>query len=105
MVVDIRLEDLHLNACGSWESDEEICSSEVLLCGSVLNFEVLSLKIMDMELNLEFFRLMNFDSNADWNDEVGREREGRLQDSELGRMSSVLEGKTCEIDGNLISKV
>ena len=45
-----------------------MCSCEFLLSSSVLDFEDLSLNIQDVELNLEFFRLGNFDSNEDWND-------------------------------------
>ena len=65
-----------------------MCSCEVFLSRSVLDFEVLSLKIMDVELNLEFFRWVNFDLNADLNEEVGGRYEDSLEVSELGRMSS-----------------
>ena len=58
-----------------------------------------------MELNLEFFRWVNFDSNEDWNDEVSGGWEDRLEVSELGRISSVSEGKKYEIDAFLGSKV
>ena len=60
---------------------------------------------MDVELNLDLFRWMNFDSNSDWNDEVGGRCEDSLKVSDLGRMSSFSEGKTFEIDERLIYKV
>ena len=68
-------------------------SCEVLPYDSVLNYKVPSLKIMDVEFILRFFRWMNLDSNADLNDEVGAGCEYRLKVSELSRMSSVSEGK------------
>ena len=36
----------------------------------MIDFEVLSLKTMDMELNLEFFRWVSIDSNAVRDDDV-----------------------------------
>ena len=46
LVVEIILEDLSFNADGIWKNDEEMGSCEVLHCVSVLDFEVLSLKII-----------------------------------------------------------
>ena len=80
-------------------------SCGLLLSSSALEFEDLSLNTRDVEWNLDFFRWVNFDSNADWNDEVDGGYEDRLEFSELGRMSSVSEGKTCETDGDLGSEV
>ena len=58
-----------------------------------------------MELNLELFRWMKFDSNACLNDEMGGDCEDRLEGSKLGRISSDSEIKTCEIDRDLSSGV
>ena len=60
---------------------------------------------MHVPLNPGLFRWMNLDSNSDWNDGVCVECEDRLEDSELVRISSVSEGKPCEIDEHLGSKV
>ena len=64
-----------------------MCSYELLLNISALDFERLCLNTQNVELNLEFFRQENFDSNADWNEEVNYGYEVRLEVSELGRMS------------------
>ena len=89
LVIEIRLEEIFFNAGKNWENDEEMCSCEVLFCASVLDFEVLSINIMTVEFNLEFFRWINFDSNVDWNDKVGSECEDSFEDSYLGKVSSV----------------
>ena len=76
-----------------------------LPCGSMLDFEFMYLSTQDVELDLEFFRWVNIDSNAYWNDEVGGGCKDRIEFSELGRVSSVSEGKKYETDGNLSSEV
>ena len=80
-------------------------SCEVLPCGSELDFEVLSPKIMDDELNLECFSWISLDLNSDLNDESGAECEDRLEDLDLVRVSLFSERNPCEIDGHLISEV
>ena len=64
------IEKISFNAGRNWEIGEEICSCELLVSSSVLEFEDLSLNTQEAEFNLEFFRWGNFDLNEDWNDDV-----------------------------------
>ena len=68
-----------------------MCSCEFLLCVCALEFECLSLNTQDVELNLDFFRQGNSDSNEDLNDDVDGGQEDRLDVSDLGRISLVSE--------------
>ena len=76
-------------------------SCDILLSISVLDFEDLSLNAWEVDLNTDFFRRVNFDSNEDWNDELNGGWEDNIEISELGRMSSVSEGKTFETHKDL----
>ena len=60
---EIRLEELSFNADRTWENDEETDSSGVFLCRSVIDFEVMCLNIIVVELNNDFFRSLSMDSN------------------------------------------
>ena len=53
---EIVLDEFSSNACGNGENDEEMGSCKVLSYVSELDFEVLSLKIIEVEFNLESFR-------------------------------------------------
>ena len=70
LIIGIRLKELSFNARKNWENDEEMCSCEFLLSSSVLEFEDVSLNTQDVELHLDFFRRVEFDSIKDWNDDV-----------------------------------
>ena len=62
LVAEIVLEAISSNTCGNRENYEEIGSCEVLPYSFELELDVMSLKIMDVELNMEFFRWINLDS-------------------------------------------
>ena len=64
----------------------------------MFDFIILSLSIFNVYSNLEFFKWMNFDSNEILDTEMEDEQRDELENLELGRISSVSEGKTCEID-------
>ena len=70
-VIDVR--KISFNAGRNWETDEEMCSCEFLLSTSALEFKDLSLNTQVVELDLEFFKWVDFDSNKDWNDDVHSE--------------------------------
>ena len=63
LIAAIKLKELSFNAGANGETDDEMCSCELLISSSVLKFEDLSLNTWDVELNLESFRWVNFDSN------------------------------------------
>ena len=67
---EIIFEELFFNTHRAWENDEEMHYSGFLLRRSMIDFEVLSLKIMDVKLNLEFFRWVRMNSNVVWDDDM-----------------------------------
>ena len=64
----------------------------------MFDFRILSLSILDVGSNLEFFRWTNFDSNEDWNDGLNGEQEDRIEVSDLVMMSSVSEATLKCVD-------
>ena len=85
------------------ENDEEMHSCEFFLFSSALEFEDLSLNTQGVDLNLEFFRRANFDSNEYWNDELNVEHEEKLEVSELGKMPLVSEVRLKCVDSGEVS--
>ena len=85
------------------EIDEEMRSSKVSFWSIMFDFRIVSLSILDVDSNLEFFMWINFDSNEDWNNGLNSEQEDRIEISEIVRMTSVSEAILKCVDSVEIS--
>ena len=66
-----------------YECEKEVSSLEVSSCGLILDFRILSMRIIDADSNLQLFTWTNFDSNEGLDVEVNSDCEDEVEVKKL----------------------